>query len=183
MASFKILSSGPSVLRIEDPPVYWVATFVVLLAVVCLVSFLGALYARVSPAERGVYWNGNGMVVSRLGRGWRGIAILAVFCLGTGYWAWCVLQTSSLTLDRGSQTYSFDDGRVFFVAAKQTGSLDNVAYATIETDGPAQRFVVVFRSGARYGLGAFTDQGNQSEAAAAVNRFLGVSQSGEPTRK
>ena len=63
----------------------------------------------------------------------------------------------------------------------QEGRLSDIAYATLESDGPAKRFVLVLQSGQRLALGAYTDQSMQSEAVAAVNRFLQLAQPGEST--
>ena len=128
--------------------------------------------ARLRPSERAVSFQGPKRTVRQLGRGWVVPVVSAVFTFGTGYGIWCLLQTSTLVLDRQAGTYTIDNGRPFFIPFVVTGPLDNVANAALDTGDGTFHFVLVLQDGRRIGLGSYTDQGRQSEAVTAVNHFL-----------
>ena len=172
MGSFHIVQIGTNGLRIEDPPVYWAATFFVVVALFALLAFSGTFLARFSRSER-VVWLNDGKLTTQTLKRQRVIPIVSILVtLGAGYAAWCLLQTSSLTLDRDAGTFVIDRGRTFFVSSLVTGPINEIENATLETDTGADRFVIVLQDGQRFSLGGFTDQGKQSEAVAAVNHFL-----------
>jgi hypothetical protein len=174
MGSFRIQPIGSTGLKIVDPPVYWIVAFLVVVAIVAWLAFSGSIMARFSNPRRVVSFGGESRPVSELRRGWAMPAISCVIALAASYFLWCSLQTSTLVLDRQSGTYSVDGGRAFFVAARASGPLSDIAGAKLETDTGAQRFVIVLQDGRRISLGSFADQGNQSEAVAAVNHFLNI---------
>jgi hypothetical protein len=174
MGDFRILPLGMTGLRIEDPPTYWAAAFFILVALVGFLAFSGSISARLRPSDQVRSFNDSKRSVRELGRGWKMPVGSMLLTLAAGYFAWALLQTSSITFDRQAGTYVIDGGRPFFVANLQSGQLKDVAYATLETDTAGQRFALVLQDGQRMGLGSFNDKGGQSEAVAAVNRFLHV---------
>jgi hypothetical protein len=86
--------------------------------------------------------------------------------VGAAYGAWCVLETSLLTLDRDAGTFVIDNRRPFSVPDLVTGQLNDIANATLETNRGAYLLSIVLQSGQRIGLGALVDQGKKSEAVA-----------------
>jgi hypothetical protein len=174
MGDFRILPLGMTGLRIEDPPTYWAASFFILVALAGFLAFSGSISTRLRLSDQVVSFERSKRSVRELGRGSKMPVGSLLVTLAAGYFAWALLQTSSLTLDRQSGTYVIDGGRPFFVANLQSGQLKDVACATLETDTAGQRFALVLQDGHRMGLGSFNDKGGQSEAVAAVNRFLHV---------
>lgn len=172
MSAFRILQVSNTQLVIKDPPSYLFAACFIVVAVIGLLILFGSVAARTRPDGASVSFEGKTYSRSSLAQGW-GIPVVGlVLLLGAGYASWFLLQGASLTLDRGKGVYVVDHGRPFFVSFADTGPLSDIEDATIETDTAGYRFVLVMRSGERVGLGSFTDQGGQSEAAAAVKHFL-----------
>lgn len=85
-----------------------------------------------------------------------------------------LFPTGSVTFDKDHGTVTFLKRGFFFIPHHYEYPLDQVRYASLETEAAARRFVVVFKGGARMGLTAYTSQGGQSAAVDAVNEFLGV---------
>ena len=172
MGSFQIVPVGNTSLKIVDPPVYWVVTMFVLPFLVCILAFNGSIMAKLRPSDRVVSLHQERRTVRQLGRGWALPAVSALLSGALGYVIWCLLQTSTLTLDRQSASYTLNQGRAFFTPSVTTGSLTDIDNAVLETGDGAVRFVLVMQDGKRISLGGYSDQGRQSEAVTAVNRFL-----------
>ncbi|GGG85015.1 hypothetical protein [Edaphobacter dinghuensis] len=172
MPGFRILQVSSTQLVIKDPPSYLFAAFFIVVAVIGLFVLGGSLAARTRSNAGSVQFEGKTYSQRDLSRGWAVPVVGLLLLLGAGYASWFILQGASLTLDRGTGTYVMDHGRPFFMSFRDTGQLSDIEDATIETDTGGNRFVLVLRDGQRLGLGSFTDQGGQSEAAAAVKHFL-----------
>jgi hypothetical protein len=183
MNSFHISALSDSVLRIENPPGYWTGCFFLVVALVCVLSLVGSMMSRLRPSDREVSFAGERATGRQAGFGWKGHLAIGTIAVVSATMAWFMLQPASLVLDREHGTYTLNTGHLPFVQSAETYPLNQIAYATLETDAAAQRFVIVLQNGQRYGLGAYTDRGNQSEAVAAVNRFLHVTQPGEDVRE
>ena len=149
MGDFRILPLGLTGLRIEDPPTYWAAAFFILVALVGFLAFSGSISARLRSSDQVRSFNDSKRSVRELGRGWKMPAGSMLLTLAAGYFAWALLQTSSITFDRQAGTYVIDGGRPFFVANPQSGQFKDVAYATLETDTAGQRFALVLQDGHR----------------------------------
>ena len=174
MGSFRILSDGTSNLRIEAPPLYWAAVFFLVVALLSLLVLTGTLLSRRGTEPRTATLNGVKMRSSDIGKGWKTPTITFALFLITGYAAFALLQTSSLTLDRNQGEFVVDKGYGLMGHVRFSGPITSIAYATLETDSSAQRFVLVLNDGQRVSLASFTDQSNQSEAASAINQFMHV---------
>jgi hypothetical protein len=101
---------------------------------------------------------------------WGAALLLIAVCATT------LLRRGQVTFDKSAQTATFSTVGFLFIPTRHVVALDQVSYATMQTTAGARMFVVVFRGGARRSLSGYTSQGGQSEAAYAVNDFLGVSQ-------
>ena len=173
MGNFRILSNGSSELRIEASPIYWAGIFFVLVALVALLVLSGSVLGR-RGGERTATLNGVTMRSSTLGKGWKTPLIAGIIFLVTGYVAFAMLQESSLTINQTTREFVVDRGYGLLGHLKYGGPTSAIAFATMETDASAQRFVLVLQDGQRVSLGSFSDAGGQSEAVAAVNRFLNI---------
>ncbi len=182
MGSFYIVPLSESVLEIQNPPNYWAGGFFLVVSLVFLLGLVGSIADVLGSSKSSLSFAGERSVRPDRGFKWKGRLVLGIIMLISGSLAWFLFQPSSLVLDRKAGTYTLATGHLPFVSGTGSYPLDQIAYATLETDAAAQRFVVVLRDGQRFSLGAYTDRRNQSEAVAAVNGFLHASQPGEPAR-
>ena len=184
MGPFHITWLNDNVLRIDDPPDYYMGVFFIGVNVLCLLFLIGSLGAWLAPPGQIILFEGKPVDLKQnMPWGWKGNLIAAVVTFVSAaivYFSW---QPSSLVLDREAGTCTVDNGHLPFSQDLETYYLRDVAYSTLETDGGAVRFVIVLQGGHRIGLGGYTDQPNQSEAVDAANQFLQVSQPGEPAHE
>jgi hypothetical protein len=148
-SGFRIEQLGGSSLMVVNPPVLWVSITCYVLAVLGLLALLGGVSTR----------SRSTMVIGAL--------VLVFFALlgrTTSF-----PSTATLDKDAGMMTI-----HIGWAHATSTYPLEAVRYATVDTTTAAYRLVFVLDDGHRVGIGSYSDQSGQSEAASAVNRFLGV---------
>ncbi len=142
---------------------------------------LGAWLTR--PGETILYQGKLVNVKQQLTWRWKVNLLVGVIAFLSAVITYYSLQPTSLLLDRQAGICTIKNEHLPFLSDEESYHLQDVAYSTLETDGGAVSFVIVLQGGHRISLGGFTDQGNQSEAVAAVNQFLNVSQPGEPAHE
>ncbi len=134
---------------IVNPPVLWVSITCYVFAGIGLLLLLNGLMAR--NRSTGI-----------LG------AVLLAAC---GFLGWTTSVPSTALLDKDAGLLQVHIG---WAHATSTYPLDQVKYATVESSTAAYRLVFVLDDGHRVGLGAYSDQQGQPEAAHAINQFLGA---------
>lgn len=150
---FIISQPSADVLKITSPYLWWVVAIVVLFIGLpaCRSFIVGIRTHRVQP----FWWS----------------AILAAFLVIALTFS---DSTGTVTIDKASHTVTFDKRGFLFIPHHYQYPLDQVRYATLETQAAANRFVILFKGGARIGLSAYSSAKGQSQAVEAVNQFLGV---------
>ncbi len=135
---------------IIDPPVLWIIVWWYAVALLGLLTLVGSLSTK------------N-----------RAVTIVSLLLLAGGcFLGWKSSTPSSVTIDRRQGIVVFHTS---LLGGEYVRPLSELQYALVETDSAAYRLVLVMEGGRRVGIGSYSDQGGQPEAAEAINKFIGVS--------
>jgi hypothetical protein len=149
-SGFRIEPLSGTKLVVVNPPVMWVSIVCYGLAAVGLVMLIVGIVTR------------GGRIQGVIG---------AIIAAVLGLIGWTTSAPSTATLDKDAGTLTIHIG---WARSTSIYPLEQVKYATVETTTAAYRLVFVLNDGHRVGLGSYSDQEGQPEAANAINQFLGV---------
>jgi len=153
-SAFQVRYPAEGQMVIVDPPTLWIAF------VWYAVALLGIVVVLRRPGTRNIASMAGGI-------------LLIVGALG----GWAHSHASSVTIDKGAGTFKL---RSPWPRGDYIRPLSELKSATVETAQGAYRLVFVLEGGHREGLGPYSDQSGQPEAAFAINHFLGVEKSSTP---
>ncbi|HZU08619.1 MAG TPA: hypothetical protein VFA02_01850 [Pseudacidobacterium sp.] len=148
-SGFQVEHFGNGRLMIVNPPVMWVSVTCYVFAVIGLLLLLSGINAR--SRSTGV------------------MGALLLVCFALLGWTTSVPSTAVLDKDAGLLRI-----HIGWAHVTSTYPLQQVKYATVESTTAAYRLVFVLDDGHRVGLGSYSDQQGQPEAAHAINQFLGA---------
>ncbi len=153
-SAFQVQYPAEGQMVIIDPPTLWVALVWYVVALLGLMAFLR------KPETRNLLSMAGGILF-----------------LGCGLCGWEYSHSSSAALDKGAGTFTLHSP---WPRGDYIRPLSELKSATVETAQGAYRLVFVLEGGHREGLGPYSDQSGQPEAAFAINHFLGVEKSSTP---
>ncbi len=172
MSAFRILHEGDVRLIIENPPMGITSCVFAVLAAVGAILVISNLFLKTAPKQSTFYVRGKFYNKEDITSSWSGEIVGGFLLLVFGYSACLSHSTSSLILDRDSNTYRISRINSLLSYDKIAGSMDDIDDAALEMSDASERFVIILHNGERLALGPFTQQDNQSKAVQSVKHFL-----------
>lgn len=152
-SAIQVLEQSPSRLVVIDPPYYSLGIGFLIVAVITL---------SVTAIHRS-------MTGRPLSTAWLGMILTALpLLIGLGL----MTSRSIITLDRPTDTLTFDGRWIGLYHERATYPLSSILNATVETSSASARLVIVFQSGDALALSSFTGRRGQYTGANAINSFL-----------